>query len=279
MIDLHTHSTVSDGTETPEGVVRLAAAAGVTAVALTDHDRLEGVAPARAEGARSGVEVVAGCELSCAHTGTLHLLVYFLEPGDGPLQDQLGRLQAGRHQRNRRLADRLAQLGLPVTYEEMAAEAGAGTGVGSPHAAAVLVRKGVVATVGEAFERWLAKGRPAYVERPKLAPAAAVGLARASGAVPVVAHPLSMRLEPAPLTAQLRELAAAGLQGLEAVYGRYSPDQRAALAGVAADLGLVATGGSDFHGAYKPDLRVGVGRGDLAVDDSVLDALRDRLAA
>jgi predicted metal-dependent phosphoesterase TrpH len=278
VIDLHTHSTVSDGTEIPERVVQLAHHAGVTAVALTDHDRLEGVAAARGEGARVGVEVIAGCEISCAHSGSLHLLVYFLEPGAGPLQDELGRLQALREQRNRRLAERLAGMGLPVTHDEMVAEAGGG-GVGSPHAAAVLVRKGVVGSVGEAFERWLAKGRPAYVERPKLSPATAIGLARVSGAVPVVAHPLSLRLEPAELTTQLRELAEAGLQGLEAVYGRYSPDQRNALAAVAGALGLVATGGSDFHGSYKPDLSVGVGRGDLAVDASVLDALRERQAS
>lgn len=273
MIDLHTHSTVSDGSDSPARLAELAAAAGLTAFALTDHDRLDGLADARARAGQLGVELVAGCELSCEHTATMHVLVYDVEPGEGPLQDELVRLQEARETRNSRLATLLAELGLPVTRDEMEAEAG-GIGVGRPHVAAVLVRKGVVGSVQEAFDAWLAKGRPAYVEKDRLTPADALRLARGSGGRPVLAHPLSLDLAPVALEATVRELANLGLCGIEAIYGRYSPEERAGLLALAETTGLVATGGSDHHGTYKPDLSVGVGRGDLIVPDSVLDRLR-----
>ncbi|MGH9063295.1 MAG: PHP domain-containing protein [Acidimicrobiales bacterium] len=276
MIDLHTHSTVSDGSDPPSRIPELAAAAGCRAVALTDHDRLDGLPEAAAAAARVGIDLVPGCELSCAWTpGTLHLLVYFVEPGGGPLQDELVRLQADRDDRNRRLLSRLADLGLPVTEDEVTAEAG-GQGVGRPHVAAVLVRKGVVGSVQEAFDRYLGKGAPAYVSKARLEPARAIALALASRGLPVLAHPDSLGLDPAPARAAVAELAGLGLAGLEAHYGRYRPERRAALAALAGDLGVVATGGSDHHGTYKPDLRVGVGTGDLEVPDGALSALRER---
>ena len=278
MIDLHTHSTVSDGSDPPERIPELAHAAGCTAVALTDHDRVDGLAAAASAAARLGVELVRGVEISCEHPGTMHLLVYFLAEGDGPLQDELTRLQDARDDRNRRLATRLGDLGLPVTYDEIQQEAG-GMGAGRPHVASILVRKGIVASIQEAFDVWLAKGRPAYLEKERLAPDQAVRLAVASGAVPVLAHPLSLGLSPADTAATVAELAADGLAGVESIYGRYSPDERAAMATLAQVNGLVATGGSDHHGTYKPDLQVGVGRGDLDVPDSVLDDLRQRLPA
>ena len=277
MIDLHTHSTVSDGTDAPGRIPELAAAVGCTAVALTDHDRLDGLAEAAASAAGAGVELVPGCEISCAvAVGGMHLLVYFVEDGSGPLQDELERLQRVRDERNRRLVDRLAgELGLPISLEEVEAEAG-GKGVGRPHVAAVLMRKGVVGSVDEAFDRYLARGRPGYVEKERLAPADALGLARASGGVPVLAHPFSLASEPAALERDVAELAAMGLAGLEAVYGRYAPEERDGLRAMAGRHGLVATGGSDYHGAYKPDLRVGVGLGDLEVPDTALEELRAR---
>ncbi|HSS08990.1 MAG TPA: hypothetical protein VLL25_03840, partial [Acidimicrobiales bacterium] len=207
-----------------------------------------------------------------------HLLVYFLPPGEGPLQDELLRLQVARDTRNRRMADRMASLGLPVTYEELMAEAG-GMGAGRPHIANILVRKGVVGSIQEAFDVWLAKGKPAYLDKERLQPAAAVGLALESGAAPVLAHPFSLGLAPAGTEATIAELAAYGLVGVEAIYGRYSPSERADVAAMAGRHGLLSTGGSDYHGTYKPDLQVGVGLGDLEVPDSVLDDLRERVPA
>jgi predicted metal-dependent phosphoesterase TrpH len=278
MIDLHTHSTVSDGSDEPARIPELALAAGCRAVALTDHDRVDGVAEAAARALQLGIELVPGVEISCEHPGTMHLLVYFLPAGSGPLQDELARLQEARDNRNRRMASLMASLGLPVTYEEIQEEAG-GMGAGRPHIARILVRKGVVGSIQEAFDVWLAKGQPAYMDKERLAADVAVRLAVASGGVAVLAHPLSLGLDPAGTAAVVGELRGYGLAGVESIYGRYSVAERSAMAVLAGDNGLVATGGSDHHGTYKPDLQVGVGRGDLNVPDSVLDELRDRIPA
>ncbi|MDQ3979317.1 MAG: PHP domain-containing protein [Actinomycetota bacterium] len=267
---------MSDGSEPPERIPELAAAAGCWAVALTDHDRLDGIAPARASARRVGVELVPGCELSCTTPwGEAHLLAYFVDEDGGPLHIELERLQRSRERRNQQLARRLGELGLPVTLEEMEDEAG-GEGVGRPHAAAVLVRKGVVGSISEAFDVWLGEGRPGHVERERPDVQTALDATRESGGVLVLAHPLSMGLDPAALDRAVGELAAAGLGGLEAIYGRYTPEERQALTALATSHGLVATGGSDYHGRYKPDLQVGVGLGDLVVPDDVLDRLESR---
>lgn len=282
MLDLHTHSNVSDGSEPPARVVELAAAAGCTAVALTDHDRLDGLAAATSAGQAVGVEVVPGCELSCAvpePMGAMHVLVYFVDapgPDDvaagSPLAQELVRLQRVRDERNVAMCERL---GLP--YEALLEEAG-GIGAGRPHAAALLVRAGRASSIQDAFDQWLGKGRPGYVEKERLSPRDAIALARASGGVAVLAHPFSLGLGLAgELRSAVEELAGFGLAGVECIYGRYSRDERALLTNLARSLGLAVTGGSDYHGAYKPDLAVGVGTGDLQVPDALLDELRERL--
>ena len=271
MIDLHTHSTVSDGSDPPERVVVMAAAAGCSAVALTDHDHLDGLPAAAARAAKLGVQLVPGCEVSCRwERGNLHLLVYFVEPGEGPFQDELVDLQRAREERNVVMAEALG-----LDYDELLAEAG-GSGAGRPHAAALLVRQGRADSIADAFERWLIRGRPGDIPRRTFDPVRAITLARASGGVPVLAHPLSMRLDPAGLALAVSELASLGLAGVEAIYGRYTDEERAALVELAAVAGLAVTGGSDYHGTYKPDLSVGIGRGDLDVPDDLLVALEDR---
>jgi predicted metal-dependent phosphoesterase TrpH len=162
VIDLHTHSTCSDGSDPPERIPEMAAAAGCRAVALTDHDTLTCVGRARARAEELGVELVAGCEVSCLYRGSsAHVLVYFVEDGEGPLQEELARLREDRVARNHRLAERLAELGMPVTYDDIVREAGAEARVGRPHVAALLVRQGLAESVADAFDRWLAEGRPA----------------------------------------------------------------------------------------------------------------------
>lgn len=278
MIDLHTHSTMSDGSDSPARVVELAAEAGCKAIALTDHDRLDGIPGARARAEELGLELVPGCEVSCEiAVGTLHALVYFLEPGCGAFEHELFVLQGQRDERNVQLVEHLSSLGLPVSLDELTAEGG--RGAGRPHAAAILMRKGVVGSIREAFDVWLARGRPGYIERPRLAPQRVAQLALASRGVAVVAHPLSLALSPASMHSTVGELAALGFSGIEAWYGDYEPSDREGLAALAARHGLVATGGSDYHGTYKPHLQVGVGRGDLDVDDGALDELRQRIPA
>jgi len=288
VIDLHTHSTVSDGSEPPSRIPEMAAAAGCSAVALTDHDSLAGLAEARAAAQRVGVTLVPGCEVSCrkppaepggtAVGGSVHVLVYFVEPGEGPLQDELVALRRDRAERNVRLRARLAELGVAVDYDAMVAEAGGEAGLGRPHFARALVRAGAAADVDDAFDRFLADGRAAYVPKARLSPADVARLALASGGVAVLAHPLTLGLDPSALDRLVGELAAVGLGGLEAVYGRYTTDQRRGLRRMAERHGLVATGGSDYHGSFKPDLQVGTGQGDLDVPDSALDLLAARCA-
>jgi predicted metal-dependent phosphoesterase TrpH len=278
MIDLHTHSTCSDGSDSPTRIIELAAEAGCTAVALTDHDGLSGIETARERAAELGVEFVPGCEVSCQFSpGTQHVLCYFAEPGEGPLQDQLERLRSDRDTRNVRLIARLNELDIPITEEMLHEEAGDAV-LGRPHFAAVLVRLGAVASYQDAFDNLLAKGGPAYFPKAFIDAPTTIEAAKGSGALAVLAHPLSLGLEPPALERVIAELAEAGLTGMECWYGRYSAEERQGLVDLAARYGLVATGGSDFHGTYKPDLSVGIGRGDLDVPESALRELTARRA-
>ncbi|MGA2035960.1 MAG: PHP domain-containing protein [Acidimicrobiales bacterium] len=286
MIDLHTHSTVSDGSEPPERICEIAAATGCSAVALTDHDSLAGLRPATEAARRVGVELVPGCEVSCTKPpsppgsgpirGSVHVLVYFVEDTQSPIGNELTALQGDRVERNHRLAARLAELGVAIDYDAVVAEAGGEEGLGRPHFARALVRAGAATDIDDAFERWLADGRPAYVPKARITAAHVARLARTSGGVAVLAHPLSLGLEPLPLEHLVADLAESGLGGLEALYGRYSVEERDELCAIAARTGLVATGGSDYHGSFKPDLQVGTGTGDLVVPDDTLEALAAR---
>jgi hypothetical protein len=278
MIDLHTHSDVSDGSDPPERIPELAVEAGCSAVALTDHDSLAGIARARRRAEELGITFVPGCEVSCRPPGGggMHVLVYFVEEGDTPLTEELARLRDDRRHRNLALADRLAALGIPLTYERVVAEAGGEEGVGRPHFATALVAVGAADSVDDAFERYLTRGRPAFVSKSRLSGAEVARLAGESGGVAVLAHPCSMGLDGPDLAAVVAELADAGFSGIEALYGRYSPRQRRDLANLARRFDLVATGGSDHHGVVKPDLRVGTGQGDLKVPDRVLAQLEAR---
>jgi 3',5'-nucleoside bisphosphate phosphatase len=280
VIDLHTHSTCSDGTDPPERIPELAKAAGCTAVALTDHDTLVGLEAARRRASTLGIDLVPGCEVSCAYRGSsAHVLVYFIDGDEGPFQDELARLRRDRVARNRLLVEKLVALGVPLTYDEVVAESAGEESAGRPHVAAVLVRHGAADSIPDAFDRWLAEGRPAHVRKARVSPAAVAELARESGGVAVLAHPFTLGLGPSELSAVVAELAEAGFAGIEALYGRYSPDERAGLADLARRHGLVATGGSDYHGQVKADLSVGTAQGDLRVPADVLEELEARRPA
>lgn len=275
MIDLHTHSTASDGSESPARLVELAVERGCSAIALTDHDGLGGLEEAERAAASVGIDLVRGCEVSCTfEPGSLHVLCYFVD-GDGLLAERLAGLRDDRERRNVLLLARLAELGLPVGEEELRAEAGSEV-VGRPHVAAILVRKGIVGSVREAFDRYLAKGRRAYVERERIELEEIVDLAETSGAITVVAHPMSLELDAEGLERAVRDFADLGVAGLECLYSEYNPALRTDLTALARRHALIPTGGSDFHGSYKPGLELGTGRGDLKVPDEVLLELRER---
>jgi predicted metal-dependent phosphoesterase TrpH len=272
-VDLHTHSNLSDGSDTPAELIGRAAEAGLRAVALTDHDTAVGLPAAQEAALQHDVQLVPGVEISCDwEPGSLHMLVLFLGPGPGPFQERLEELHRWREDRNRRLVERLHGLGIDITLEEVEAEAD-GHSVGRPHFAAVLVRKGVVPSFSSAFQELLAKGRPGYVERHRLRPDEAISLARGSGALPVLAHPHTLGLAPEPMREALVRLARSGLVGLECYYSDYLPEERLRLAELARLIGLIPTGGSDYHGSYKPWLRIGRGQGDLVVPAAVLEEL------
>lgn len=277
MIDLHTHSTCSDGSDAPERIPEIAASNGCSSVALTDHDTLAGIARARKRAEEVGIELISGCEVSCKYRGvSAHVLVYFVEDGVGPLQEELARLREDRVARNRRLAARLEELDIPISYDDIVGAAAGEESAGRPHVAALLVERGLADSIPEAFDRWLGEGQPAYVPKARVSPAEIASSARASGGVAVLAHPFTLSLEVAELHDVAEELAAAGFAGFEAYYGRYTPDERAQLVAVARRHGLVPTGGSDYHGTVKADLWIGKGEGDLVVPDEVLTELRER---
>ncbi|HSF86144.1 MAG TPA: PHP domain-containing protein [Acidimicrobiia bacterium] len=275
-VDLHLHSARSDGTDDPATIVRLAAHAGLSTIALTDHDTLAGIDEARAAAATLGVRLISGTELSVNWpTGTMHMLVYYLEPGTGPLQDRLAGLVEARTVRNHRILDRLSEHGIVIDHDDVVAEAGGGV-IGRPHIASLLVQRGHVDDMAAAFDRWLGTGRPAYVMRERLDAVEAIELALASGGLPVIAHPHTLGIGADEFRRAFEQLAAIGLAGIESHYAEYDQELRDHLAGICRALGLVPTGGSDYHGRYKAGLSVGVGRGDLRVPDEVVEQLDAR---
>lgn len=277
MIDLHTHSKESDGSDMPRQIPELAALAQCSAVSLTDHDTLAGINQARGRANELGVEFVPGCEVSCLFKKiSAHVLVYFVEDSDGPFQDELVSLRQHRVERNREMTQRLKEFGLPITYEAVVFEAAGEESVGRPHFAKVLVRNGAASTISDAFDQWLGVGRPGYIQKDRLSPSQVADLARSSGGVAVLAHPLTLQLKRDELNSAVAELAECGFAGIEAIYSRYSPEERTGLIELARRHDLVATGGSDYHGSIKPDIAVGTGAGDLKVPDGVLERLAAR---
>ncbi|HWH14080.1 MAG TPA: PHP domain-containing protein [Miltoncostaeaceae bacterium] len=246
MIDLHTHSTASDGVLAPADLVARAAGRGVTVLALTDHDTLEGIPAARAAAEAAGVQLVPGVELSVtAPQGSMHLLGYLPADAPEPLASRLRAFREGRRGRVARMVERLEALGAPVDLDDVLQRA-AGS-VGRPHVADALVDAGHVASRAEAFERYLGDRGPAYVAYDRLAPEEAVRLVRASGGVPVLAHPASLRMGERHLRSFVQRLGAAGLAGIEVHRPDHDVVQRREYGRLARTLGLLPAGGSDFH--------------------------------
>ncbi|AYF29910.1 PHP domain-containing protein [Micromonospora tulbaghiae] len=252
-IDLHTHSTASDGTLTPAELVRAAADAGLDVVALTDHDTTAGWAPAVAA-LPPGLTLIRGAEISCRWFGAepaipLHLLAYLFDPAEPHLAAELARVRRAREERGERIVRLLQADGVPVSWTEILAGAGGGT-VGRPHIAQALIRAGLVATTTEAFgPDWL--GERYRLPKDDIEVFQAVALVRAAGGVPVFAHPKASRRGRIVPDELIADLAAAGLAGLEADHEDHDPAEREHVRGLAADLGLLVTGSSDFHGTHK----------------------------
>ena len=250
-IDLHCHSTASDGTDTPAELVRNAAAAGLDVVALTDHDSTRGYAEAIAALPR-GLTLVTGAELSCRIDGIgMHMLAYLFDPDEPALLAERELVRDDRVPRARGMVARLNDLGVPVTWEQVARIAGDGS-VGRPHVATALVELGVVPTVSDAFSQdWLSDGGRAYVAKHETDPFEAIRLVKAAGGVTVFAHPAASKRGRTVPESAIAELTSAGLDGIEVDHMDHDDDTRARLRGLAADLGLLVTGSSDYHGSRK----------------------------
>ncbi|MBM4133945.1 MAG: PHP domain-containing protein [Nitrospira sp.] len=273
-IDLHLHTTHSDGSLPPAEVLALAHKAGVTALAITDHDITDGIPEAIKIGADLGIEVIPGIEISSQwEDGELHILGYFLDWQNPTLNRHLAGLRTSRHRRNPLMVRKLNELGLELTYEEVRALAGTES-VGRPHIARLLMEKGYVQSAKEAFDRYLGNGKTAYVARELPEPAEAIGWIRAAKGIPVLAHPTWVRLDETSLLKLCETLKAAGLMGIEVHYSTHKRAQTEEYLNIAKRLGLLVTGGSDFHGLTKPDIQVGVGRGGLKVSSKLLEPLR-----
>ncbi|MDT9701556.1 PHP domain-containing protein [Streptomyces sp. P17] len=250
-IDLHTHSTASDGTDTPADLVRNAAAAGLDVVALTDHDTTRGHAEAIAA-LPEGLTLVTGAELSCRIDGiSMHMLAYLFDPEEPALLAERELVRDDRVPRAQGMVARLNTLGVPVTWEQVLRIAGDGS-VGRPHVASALVELGVVPTVGDAFTQdWLADGGRAFVEKHETDPFEAIRLIKGAGGVAVFAHPAAAKRGRTVPESAIAELAAAGLDGIEVDHMDHDPDTRARLRGLGKELGLLMTGSSDYHGSRK----------------------------
>lgn len=249
-IDLHVHSSASDGTDAPAGVIRRAAAAGIDVLALTDHDTQAGVAEARAA-LPPGLTLVPGMELSCQLDGrSVHLLCYLFDPDDPALRAETAQVRDDRVYRARAMTQRLRELGADVSWEQVTAIAGDAV-VGRPHLARALAAAGAIADPADAFTaEWIGDGGRAFVDRYAPGLGRAVGLVRAAGGVPVLAHPRSPGYEIP--DAVIAELAGAGLAGLEVFHPDHDAAERGRLTALATSLGLLSTGGSDDHGAFIP---------------------------
>jgi len=276
-IDLHNHSYYSDGSLSPRQLVELAKKRRLKAIALTDHDTVAGVEEALVAGKELGVEVVPGVEMSAQYPpGTMHILGYYLHASHSELLGALKKLQQARAARNPKIIRRLQDLGLEITTTEVV-DLSRGQ-VGRPHIAKALVNKGYVSSINEAFSRYLKKGAVAYVEKFRFPPEEAIAIIRRAGGIAVLAHPFTLGMEkPDELSQLVRELAAMGLEGIEVFYLDHTEEMEVIYEDVARRLGLVCTGGSDFHGNFRDYSDFGNTILGKDLDYELLRCLKERL--
>jgi len=276
-IDLHLHTTASDGTMSPAEIVRYAKEKGLLTIAITDHDTVEGIAEGLQEGRKLGLEVIPGVELSVDYSkGTMHLLGYFIDHTSPELLEKLAIVQQARAERNLKMVERLRGLGINIDLSEVK-EAPEHGQIGRPHFAYTLVQKGHAQNIQDAFERYLRKGGPAYVEKFKFFPQEAMGVIHKAGGITVLAHPFTLNqaqlqdLEPV-----IVELKENGLDGIEIYYPEHSEGQMKCYRYLAQKYALAVTGGSDFHGLNKDKEDVAEGYGNEECSHNLVDELRAR---
>lgn len=274
-IDLHTHTKASDGSMQPSELVRYAKHKGLKAIAITDHDTTGGLHEAIQEGKKLGLEVIPGIEISADFIPEMHILGYFLTGDYSGIAETLAGLRIKREERNPRIIKKLNEMGFSITMDEVLAKSSGGV-TGRPHIAKVLIEKGYAVSIEEAFEKLLGSGRPAYFKKEKLDPCQCIREILAAGGLPVLAHPVYLNMEYGRLDVLLSELAKAGLKGIEAYYTDNTGVQTEKFLALADRHDLLVTGGSDFHGSFKPDIDIGIGRGNLKVPYKLLENMKNR---
>lgn len=278
LIDLHVHSTVSDGTLTPSELALYAKAKGLSAIALTDHDTIDGVEACRQKGLEVGVIVVPGIELSADFYGKeLHILGYYLDHHNTHLKKKLEELIVARSTRNHEMLDKLATLGLPLDPKDLYEDSEDNTILTRAHIAKAMLKKGYINDRKEAFSRYIGDGKPAYVPKKHFTTKACIELIHEAGGLAVLAHPMLYGYDQKDVTNVIRGLSSEGLDGVECIYSTHSKDETAHLLQICLNLKLFPTGGSDFHGKNKPLLDLGTGYGELTIPFEILEAMRKRL--
>ena len=264
LLDLHTHSNCSDGTLSPDGIVKLAQRKGCEYISITDHDNIDHME--KLTKIPKQIHYIPGVEISAEYPSTLHILGYGFDPGHGELKEVLGELQDARYRRNVSMIKKMGEKGFRISMEELLEEAGGET-VGRPHFANLMLKKGYVASYQEAFDKYLAKGMPLYMDKKRLPPDEAIRLIREAGGIPVMAHPYQTGLAGAELEKLVKDLKDMGLMGIEVYYSKHTKEQTRDYIRLARKYGLFMTAGSDFHGENKKDIKLG-----LMVRENNLDA-------
>ncbi|NPA95307.1 MAG: PHP domain-containing protein [Thermodesulfobacteria bacterium] len=272
--DLHTHTTASDGSDTPRALIEKAAEAGLSAVAVTDHDTTSGLEEARQAAKATDVEFIPGVELSVNfHKGNMHMLGYFMDENDPGFKAVLDRVQRARAERNPKILALLESIGKPISMEELE-ELAQGGQIGRPHIARAMVEKGYVKSVSQAFDKYLKRGAKAYAPKSILSPKEAIEVIRGARGVPVLAHPFSLlTTSQEELEAIVSELKDSGLMGLECYYSEHDDAFTSMCLGLAKKYELVVTGGSDYHGKAKPHIKLGRGKGNLTIPYTCVESL------
>ncbi len=274
MIDLHTHSTASDGSYRPGELINYAKSKGIDVLALTDHDTIAGISEAIEEAKIAGIDFIPGVEISALWLiGTMHILGYYIDPHGDLLHSTLKKLQKLRDERNHKIIEKLREHGVDITYEEV--EKVAGGQIGRLHISRILIEKGYAADIQSAFKKFLTNGAPTYIPKVRLEPPKAIELIKNAGGIPVLAHPCTLGLEDfSDLKKVFSDLKDAGIEGIEAYYSDHSKELTDFCLEMAGKLNLLVTGGSDFHGKNKKHIDIGVGRGDLAIPDELAVKLK-----
>ena len=278
MIDLHTHSNCSDGSMTPGELVLHAKKSGLTAIALTDHDNTNGIEEAVAVGKEAGITVIPGVEFSTEEARQVHVIGLFIDPNNSALQTAFQKQQAERLANFEKYLVKLNENGFHMSREEVLAYAESGN-VGRAHYARVMMDKGYVSSVKEAFDKYLGIGMPLYIKRQVIEPSQAIALIHGAGGLAFFAHPHQTKLNDDELFALMCRLKEAGLDGVEGYYPEYTPEMGEKFRLYAKKLNLILSGGSDFHAEMKPHIQIGTGiQNNLYVPDELLDQILERLA-